>query len=165
VPTGHRQLRSAAIHQHMSCCEPGPIGDRSFDVTGPRLWNKLPAALRPTSNFTSSFRTRLKARLFCLIESDTVVLSDFSFSVAGYKYTYLLTYIVEYDFKTWYKLSSSRDTLMFKSVTGFAARERRQRYQSCWVQCKRDISCRQCGLAMRRTVDDTKSVSSRRPGA
>jgi len=42
------------------------LGDRSFNVAVPRLWNKLPAELRLMGNFTS-FRRQLKAHMFLFI--------------------------------------------------------------------------------------------------
>ena len=39
------------------------LGDRSFDVAGPRLWNKLPASLR-SSDSLCQFRRQLKTFLF-----------------------------------------------------------------------------------------------------
>jgi len=44
--TGRRHLRSADVH---TCTVPwtqSRLGDRSFGVAGPRLWNSLPAELR-----------------------------------------------------------------------------------------------------------------------
>ena len=52
------------------------LGDRSFDVAGPRLWNKLSASLR-SSDSLAQFRRQ--------------------FLDAGYKYSYLLTYLLLFD--------------------------------------------------------------------
>jgi len=63
MPTGHRQLRSATTPTCRTVNQ-DPAQDRSFNVAGPRLWNKLPSELRLIGNFTGSFRARLKAHLF-----------------------------------------------------------------------------------------------------
>ena len=39
------------------------LGDRAFDVAGPRLWNNLPASLRSTDSI-AQFRKQLKTYLF-----------------------------------------------------------------------------------------------------
>ena len=46
APESSRRLRSSVA---ITCVIPWSrtrLGDRSFDVAGPRLWNKLPASLR-----------------------------------------------------------------------------------------------------------------------
>jgi len=41
------------------------LGDRSFVVAGPRLWNNLPVELRQRDICLSEFRRLLKTFLFC----------------------------------------------------------------------------------------------------
>ena len=69
------------------------LGDRSFDVAGPRLWNKLPASLR-SSDSLCQFRRQLKTFLF--VKNKAAAPSDSCFLGAGYKYSYLLTYLLTY---------------------------------------------------------------------
>jgi len=60
--TGRLEHKSGAI----TCVIPWSrtrLGDRLFDVTGPRLWNKLPASLR-LSDSLCQFRRQLKTFLF-----------------------------------------------------------------------------------------------------
>jgi len=63
APEASRRLRwSAAI----TCVIPWSrirLGDRSFDVDGPQLWNKLPASVR-SSDSLCQFRRHLKTFLF-----------------------------------------------------------------------------------------------------
>ena len=89
---GCRQLRSADVHP---CAVPRTqtrIGDRSFAVAGPRLWNNLPVELRQRDICLSEFRRLLKTFLFCWDSAPC----DFLFKCAVYKYTYLLTYLLTY---------------------------------------------------------------------
>ena len=46
------------------CVVQNSLGDRSFDVAGPRLWNKLPASLRSSDSLVCQFRRQLKTFLF-----------------------------------------------------------------------------------------------------
>jgi len=58
-----RRLRSAAS---VTCTVPRTrtrLGDRSFAVTGPRVWNSLPAALRAVEDY-EQFNAQLKTHLF-----------------------------------------------------------------------------------------------------
>jgi len=62
-PEASRRLRSSGA---ITCVIPWSRtrpGDRSFDVAGPRLWNKLPASLR-SSDSLCQFRRQLKTFLF-----------------------------------------------------------------------------------------------------
>jgi len=62
---GRCHLRSADIH---TCAVPRTqtrLGDRSFAVAGPRLWNNLPVELRQRDICLSEFRRLLKTFLFC----------------------------------------------------------------------------------------------------
>ena len=46
------------------CIIPPCLGDRSFDVAGPRLWNKLPASLRSSDSLCQFRKQNLKTFLF-----------------------------------------------------------------------------------------------------
>jgi len=62
-PEASRRLRSSGA---ITCVIPWSrtrLGDRSFNVAGPRLWNKLPASLR-SSDSLAQFRRQLKTYLF-----------------------------------------------------------------------------------------------------
>ena len=64
APEASRRLRSSGA---ITCVIPWSrthLGDRSFDVAGPRLWNKLPASLR-SSDSLSQFRGQLKTFFVC----------------------------------------------------------------------------------------------------
>ena len=65
------------------------LGDRSFVVAGPQLWNNLPVELQQRDICLSDFRRLLKTFLFCWDSAPC----DFLFKCATYKYTYLLTYL------------------------------------------------------------------------
>ena len=61
---GRRHLRSADVH---TCVVPRTqtrLGDRSFAVAGPRLWNNLPVELRQRDIGLNEFRRLLKTFLF-----------------------------------------------------------------------------------------------------
>ena len=63
APEASRRLRSSGT---ITCVIPWSrtrLGDRLFDVAGPRLWNKLPASLR-SSDSLCQFRRQLKTFLF-----------------------------------------------------------------------------------------------------
>ena len=63
ITEASRHLRSSGA---ITCVIPwsrSRLGDRSFDVAGPRLWNKLPASLQ-SSDSLCRFRRQLKT--FCL---------------------------------------------------------------------------------------------------
>jgi len=66
------------------------LGDRSFAVAGPRLWNSLPISLRQISSY-GQFRRYLKSHLFGIWEITAQCDAWFS---ALYKYSYLLTYLL-----------------------------------------------------------------------
>jgi len=60
-PEASHRLRSSGA---ITCVIPWSracLGDRSFDVAGPRLWNKLPASLR-SSDSLKQFRRQLSSR-------------------------------------------------------------------------------------------------------
>ena len=60
---GRRHLRSVDVN---TCAVPCTwLGDRSFAVAGPRLWNNLPVELRQRDICLSKFRRLLKTFLFC----------------------------------------------------------------------------------------------------
>lgn len=61
---GRRQLRSSDVS---TCVVPRTntsLGDRAFQVAGPKLWNSLPATLRRPDMTTGQFRGLLKTYLF-----------------------------------------------------------------------------------------------------
>jgi len=63
APEASRRLRSSCA---LTCVIPWSrtrLGDKSFDVAGPWLWNKLPASLR-SSDSLCQFRKQLKTFLF-----------------------------------------------------------------------------------------------------
>jgi len=63
APEASCRLRSSVA---ITCVIPWSrtrLGDRSFDVAGPRLWNKLPALLRSADNLCQ-FRRQLKTFFF-----------------------------------------------------------------------------------------------------
>ena len=60
---GRRHLRSADVHT--GAVPRTRLGDRSFTVAGPRLWNNLPVELRQRDICLSEFRRLLKTFLFC----------------------------------------------------------------------------------------------------
>ena len=65
-----RRLRSSGA---ITCVIPWSrtrLGDKSFDVAGPRLWNKLSASLR-SSDSLCQFRRQLKMFLFVNAPSDS----------------------------------------------------------------------------------------------
>jgi len=57
-------LRSAQLCQLTVPRTKTRYGDRSFSVSGPAVWNSLPAALRCDEVTLLTFRARLKAALF-----------------------------------------------------------------------------------------------------
>jgi len=66
---GSRRLRPVAVSarlapSHASYRCPGLVWATSFDVAGPRLWNKLPASLR-SSDSLCQFRRQLKMFFVC----------------------------------------------------------------------------------------------------
>jgi len=63
------------------------LGDRSFGVAGPRLWNSLPAELRQQDICLTEFR-RLLRRHFCSLRLGALWLHWFN--GAGYKRSYFL---------------------------------------------------------------------------
>ena len=62
---GRRRLRSSNV----AMCEVPKtrtsVGDRSFTVAGPRLWNNLPLHLSDSGHTFLEFRRLLKTHLFC----------------------------------------------------------------------------------------------------
>ena len=66
--SGRRQLRSSDVKtcviQRTRTC----LGDRSFAVAGPRLWNSLSVGLRHVNLSIGQFRSALKTHI-CLTES------------------------------------------------------------------------------------------------
>ena len=64
VTAGRSRLRSANTHQLAIPRTNTGYGDRSFAVSGPSVWNSLPAALRMSDCGLTTFRTQLKTLLF-----------------------------------------------------------------------------------------------------
>jgi len=65
------------------------LGDRSFSVVGPSLWNSLPVALRDRDISLEQFKRLLKT-LVC-VGLRRIVTGAFC---AVYKYSYLFTYLL-----------------------------------------------------------------------
>jgi len=63
------------------------LGDRSFAVAGPHVWNSLPATIRQITSY-GQFRQHLKTYLFRALKSLRIVTLDYC---ALYKYSYLLS--------------------------------------------------------------------------
>ena len=62
---GRKQLRSAASGQlYIPRTKTMTFGPRSFKVSGPTIWNDLPARLKDSSLSKNSFRKLLKTFLF-----------------------------------------------------------------------------------------------------
>jgi len=87
--TSHR-LRSSSTTTYVIPRTRTRLGDRAFDVAGPRLWNNLPASLRSTDSI-AQFRKQLKTYLFR--DWDCGGLVTFVFRRRT-KYSYLLTYLL-----------------------------------------------------------------------
>jgi len=62
--TGRRRLRSADVDTCIVPLTSMRLGDRSFSVAGPRLWNSLPAELCQPDVEIGQFRRLLKTFLF-----------------------------------------------------------------------------------------------------
>jgi len=63
--TGRRQLRSSNVATCEVPTTRTSLGDRSFTVAGPRLWNNLPLNLRDSEHYFLEFCRLLKTHLFC----------------------------------------------------------------------------------------------------
>jgi len=63
VDRGRQNLRSATDRTCFLPRTHNTFGDRSFSITGPRVWNSLPADLRLEMQFRA-FRRQLKTVLF-----------------------------------------------------------------------------------------------------
>ena len=89
MDVGRRHLRSADVH---TCTVPrtqSRLGDRSFGVAGPQLWNSLPVELRQQDICLTEFRRLLKT---CLFRWDSAHCDFFVLMVPGIStLTYLLT--------------------------------------------------------------------------
>ena len=68
------------------------IGDRSFSIAGPCLWNSLPVALRDRDSHLYSLRDFWRHFSLCTAAAH----SDCCFFCAVYKNSYLLTYLLTY---------------------------------------------------------------------
>jgi len=91
APEASHRLRSSDA---ITCVIPWSrthLGNKSFDVAGPRLWNKLPASLR-WSHSLCQFRRQLKTFLF--VKDKAATFSDYCFRrwIQILLLTYLLTY-------------------------------------------------------------------------
>ena len=60
--SGRRQLRSSDVNTYV--IQRTRLGDRSFAVAGPRLWNSLPVGFRHINLSIGQFRSALKTQLF-----------------------------------------------------------------------------------------------------
>jgi len=72
-------------------------GPRSFAVSGPSVWNKLPATLH-VSPTLGQFQSKLKAVLFRSAYETRLgaFVTAQAVRVAPYKFSYLLTYLLTY---------------------------------------------------------------------
>ena len=61
---GRRHLRSSDVYTCVVPRTQSQIGDRSFSVAGPRLWNNLPTQIRRRGTTFGHYRRSLKAFLF-----------------------------------------------------------------------------------------------------
>ena len=61
---GRRHLRSSDVYTCVVERTQSQIGDRSFSVAGPRLWNNLPTDIRRRGSTFEHYRRLLKAFLF-----------------------------------------------------------------------------------------------------
>jgi len=66
------------------------LGDRSFAVAGPRVWNSLPATIRQIISH-GQLRQHLKTHLFRAQKLHRIATLDYC---ALYKYSYLLAYLL-----------------------------------------------------------------------
>jgi len=62
--SGRRQLRSSDVNTCVIQRTRTRLGNRSFAVAGPRLWNSLPVGLRHINLSIGQFRSALKMHLF-----------------------------------------------------------------------------------------------------
>ena len=90
--SGRRQLRSSDVNTCVIQRTHTRLGDRSFAVAGPRLWNSLPVGLRHLNLSIGQFRyfRGLKTHLFNWVGR----LVTFIFYCAPYKCFYLLSYLL-----------------------------------------------------------------------
>jgi len=91
---GRPSLRSADIRTWMVPRTQARLGDRSFGVAGPRLWNNLPVELRQQDICLTEIRQLLKTFLFRWNSAhcDFFVLMAPGISTLTYLLTYLLMY-------------------------------------------------------------------------
>jgi len=61
---GRRHLRSSDVYTCVIPRTQSQIGDRSFSVTGPRVWNNLPTEIPRIGTKFEHYRRLLKAFLF-----------------------------------------------------------------------------------------------------
>jgi len=87
---GRRHLRSSDVYTCVVPRTQSQIGDRSFSVAGPRLWNNQPREIRRRGTTFEHYRRLLKAFLFVLAAAHC----DFYLSVPGIStLTHSLTHI------------------------------------------------------------------------
>ena len=65
--SGRRQLRSSDVNTCVIQRTRTRLGNHSFAVAGPRLWNSLPVGLRHINLSIGQFRSALKTHLFNLV--------------------------------------------------------------------------------------------------
>ena len=87
---GPQNLCSASDRTCFVPCTHKTFSDRSLSVTGPRVWNSLPADLQLETQF-STFKQQLETILFTRSRLWHITTS---FSGVPYKYSYLLTYLL-----------------------------------------------------------------------
>jgi len=92
INIGRRSLRSADVLTCATVRTRTRLGDRSFSVAEPCLWNYLPVALRYRDTCISLVQFKRLWRHFGLCRA--AAHSDCCFFCAVYKYSYLLTYLL-----------------------------------------------------------------------
>jgi len=79
---GLQHLRSSDVYMCIVPRTQSQIGDRSFSVAGPRLWNNLPTEIRRRDIIFEHHRRSFRLR--CIV--------TFTFKSAGHKHSYALTH-------------------------------------------------------------------------
>ena len=90
VDSGRRQLRSADANVLSVPRTRSRLGDRSFSVAGPRVWNSLPVPLRQPDIEFGQFKRLLKSFLFGEIAAHLWLFLVFNVPCISW-FTYLLT--------------------------------------------------------------------------
>ena len=67
----------AVISAHLLRTEHTTLGDRSFAVAGPRVWNSLPATIRQITSYGQFRQHRLKTHLFRTRKLQRIMILDY----------------------------------------------------------------------------------------